>query len=128
MCLEKLRRRASKRREQARVENFFGPYFNQDWNLDAESVDGILDQYVSHGGATDSDRASLIRAIREFAERDVSDRELADLLYRELGCEYLSSADNLSTRAWLTLVATKLESYSTRQSGKGGAGHDETAP
>jgi hypothetical protein len=90
--------------------DFFGAYFHEDWTLDDETPDLVLERYIRD--ATPTETARVANAIDAFAAAIADDSKLDEALFKELGCYYLSSADRQSTRAWLEHVCATLRAAS----------------
>jgi hypothetical protein len=85
---------------------FFAGYFHQDWDLDAESPEQVLDNYRRKH--TREERQALSQAITEYVQTFSDDKELDDDLFFKLDCSYDPTAHGLSTRDWLKSVAAQL--------------------
>jgi hypothetical protein len=96
----------NKQTEQLILSNFFSAYFHEDWHRDAGSPEAVIAGYIQT--ATPSDMSSLGQAIRHFSQAFVSDIQLEEKLFTELGCYYRPSGEGLSAKAWLEYVANQL--------------------
>jgi len=86
--------------------NFFGAYFHQDWDLDAEDEDEVVAQYAKT--ATREEREMLSNAIAKYSQSQISDKELEDDLCGDLGCESRPSNVGIPVRDWLQHIAAQL--------------------
>jgi hypothetical protein len=89
------------------LRQFFAGYFHQDWPLEADTPDQVISNYARQR----SDRSALIElrdAIIAFIADHPDDDDLADALFRELGCYYSPEALGESTKQWLLHVADEL--------------------
>lgn len=99
----------------ARLSQFFSGYFHEDWELEAEDPNRIIDIYLSQR----TDREHLFRLAADLdalTSSELSDDALSRLLFVELGCYYDPAADGLSARAWLQQVSCRLRGGLQRQS------------
>jgi hypothetical protein len=85
---------------------FFAGYFHEDFRLEATDVLDIVDRYSAE--VTPEQRSRLGDAIVQYCEENSIDEELAEKLYRELGCYYDPTPDGVSARDWLQSIALRL--------------------
>lgn len=88
------------------LEEFFGTFFHEDFLVDAGSADAVITRYVDL--MPKDHRLELSKAIRQYAATFSSDVELENSLYRELGCYYRPSGEQISARSWLKKIAHDL--------------------
>jgi hypothetical protein len=93
--------------ERERLRQFFGSYFHQDWDIEYGTPEQALSAAIR---AHESQRKELGRLVELFVEEHPNDEDLDQELWRDLGCDYLPSADRMSSRAWLLSVAARLDS------------------
>jgi hypothetical protein len=88
------------------LEQFFGGYFHQDWELDAADSDEVVERYLTDGPAL-SDEQALALAVRIEQLVDVyPEEELGGVLHDEWGSEYGVIEPETYT-SWLTGIATR---------------------
>ena len=86
------------------LEQFFGAWFHQDWQLDAESWEAVARQFAeSDGSAAATSAADSILAL---VQSEPDDASLAAKL-SQLGCEYWPGAVR-DLRPWLIALAHEL--------------------
>ncbi|NJL27534.1 MAG: hypothetical protein HC897_06365 [Thermoanaerobaculia bacterium] len=90
------------------LRQFFGAYFHQDWCLDANEPDQIVQQYLSEGRSL-KELTRLALLIEKYAELMDDDSALERALFSDLWCYYMPSADGLAAHAWLRHVASLLK-------------------
>lgn len=68
------------------LDQFFGAYFHQDWDLEADDWQGIVDNYV----AEDPTPGPLLRLAEEIDDlrRSGNEAELKEFLVRQVGVDY----------------------------------------
>ncbi|WP_080922035.1 MULTISPECIES: contact-dependent growth inhibition system immunity protein [Pseudomonas] len=88
------------------LHDFFGAYFHQDWTVEHETAEQVLDAFLA-----ESDLESL-RAVQLelnfFLQRRWSEEELRKYLLRELSCYYSYWNAWKTGKAWLQHIARKL--------------------
>lgn len=87
-----------------RLPQFFGGYFNEDWDLDGPDADAILDRFMNHNPDVKA-RSELAALIDRFLNGNDDDAQLAQRLFKQLWCYYAPAG---STREWLQHVARRL--------------------
>lgn len=90
------------------LRQFFGAYFHQDWDIDAEDADGVVALYVSDDRHTDEQLRAIARQIDEYLENEGSQENISQGLFEKLGCEYLPASSGSNAGEWLTHVANLL--------------------
>jgi hypothetical protein len=95
--------------ERLMLKDFFAAYFHQDWDCDADTPRQVVDDYLRVGWPK-KHLDTLSMAIRRYADSHANDAELEEKLLSELGCYYLPSADGISAREWLQMIADQLAS------------------
>jgi len=95
------------------INNFFAGYFHQDWHDDDPSEDAVVERYMRD--ATTQEIRDLIEDIEEYLRDHPDDDELLRLLFDDLGCFYLPTADGLTARQWMTHVVHLLRQEAARR-------------
>jgi hypothetical protein len=91
------------------LDRFFGAYFHQDWSIEADSPEAVVDRYITDTRTLgDKHILALAIAIRDYAARFTTDLELEDRLFRDFDCNYGPSLDNRSAKEWMASVAKQL--------------------
>lgn len=91
-----------------RLSQFFSGYFHEDWELEAEDPNGIIDIYLSQQ-ADREHPVSVAADLDALTSSELSDDALSSMLFKDLGCYYDPSVDGLSARAWLQQVSRRLK-------------------
>ena len=91
------------------LDQFFGAYFHQDWDLEANDWQGIVDNYVDE----DPTPGPLLRLAEEIDDlrRSRSEAELEGFLVRQVGVDYGPAP--LTYSEWLKEVADRLRERAT---------------
>ncbi|OBG12524.1 hypothetical protein A5765_14295 [Mycolicibacterium celeriflavum] len=90
------------------VEQFFGAYFHQDWPLEAEDWQGIVDHYAASSARTSEQLRALATHIDEFRDgRPGSDLPAAML---DMGGFY-DPRPEMTYAEWLGHVAERLRQH-----------------
>lgn len=82
-------------------------YFNQDWDLDASSLDEVVASFAKREPRTVE---PSIAAISEILSRRDSEIAAEDAL-REVACQFDPKGVGLSPRAWLDALRGQLERH-----------------
>ena len=88
------------------LRQFFGCYFHQDWNLDQPNTQAVVAEYMRV--ATQEKCYALAVEILKYSESHLSDSELEEGLYSELGCYFRPSGGQISAKAWLQSITAQL--------------------
>jgi hypothetical protein len=83
---------------------FFAAYFHQDWDLEADDWEGIVDNYVNEDPVAGPLR-TLAREIDDLREAR-PEPDLEQFLLRTVGVNYLPQP--LSYKEWLGQIADRL--------------------
>lgn len=87
------------------LENFFSGYFHQDWMMEHDTTDAVVDYYrQSDAAAVPATREQLERLLASAADESALAQEA-----QGLGCEYAPDADGLTWRQWLEGVLHRLQ-------------------
>ena len=87
------------------LSQFFGAYFHQDWGLDSESPDHVVDEYLRENSRETVDKAR--RELGRLLEQSLSEKQLACEALA-LGRYYDPRADGIPLREWLRTLETTL--------------------
>lgn len=94
--------------QRATLRQFFAGFFHQDWRVEADTPDQVISNYANQ--LTDrSTLGELSEAIAAFIADHPDEDDLANALFRQLGCYYAPKAIGESTKQWLLHVAEKLK-------------------
>ncbi len=85
--------------------NFLGAYFHQDWMLDHDSPEAVVDDYVR--SESEATVARLRDELDALLARAPEEAELSALLH-DCGCEYDPARDGVGYRDWLRSVRERL--------------------
>ncbi len=92
----------------ARLSQFFGGYFHQDWPLEGDDWPAIVTQYLRE---VDPDEGrALADAIDALVRSTPDDAEMERIVHHDLGCDYDPRPDlgGPTLRQWLGQVADAL--------------------
>ena len=92
-----------------RLEQFFGAYFHEDWDVEASDWTAIVAAFAAH--ASPEDCKQLADDVMWVATRS----DAAAFLFEQLGCYYDPRADGLSVTDWLSDLAERLASSTATQ-------------
>lgn len=87
------------------LDNFLAAYFHQDWMLDHDTADAVVDDYAR--GESEATVARLRDELDALLARDPDEAGLATLL-RDNGCEFDPTRDGIGYRDWLRAVRERL--------------------
>ncbi|MEZ1318435.1 contact-dependent growth inhibition system immunity protein [Pseudomonas fluorescens] len=92
--------------EYPELHEFFGAYFHQDWTVEHDTAEQVIEYFSSH-----SDPADLTLVLQELGsllKLRKSEMELRSYLLRELSCYYCYWNEWESGEVWLRHIASKL--------------------
>lgn len=101
------------------LKGFLAAYFNEDWSLDAESPDAVVDEFIFDHNSTDA-LHPIVRALHVILSSQEPDDMLSSRLCKEFGCYFDPQGAGGSTRVWLQAVSDKLEREIDRRSSSEG--------
>lgn len=90
------------------LRHFFAAYFHQDWIEEAATGEQVIAMY----GADSSNLEvidTLIEGIGVFIADHPEEADLANALFRQMGCYYLPNVIGMTTREWLLHVVEKVK-------------------
>lgn len=88
---------------------FLGGYFHQDWDLEADDWEGVVDNYVN-----DDPVAGPLRTLAEeidYLRTTRTEAELSQFLLRTAGAYY--NPRPLTYKVWLAQLAERLRQHAT---------------
>lgn len=89
------------------LQNFFSAWFHQDWMLDHDSADAVVDAWRESEG--DEYIARARDELDRLLARDFDEAALGAAV-RGLGCEYDPTRDDTSWHDWLADIRQRLQS------------------
>ncbi|QVW23802.1 hypothetical protein KJF94_28885 [Pseudomonas hormoni] len=93
-------------REFSELHDFFGAYFHQDWMVEHDSAEEVIDTFLAD---SDPEDLKLVRQELGFLlEQRKGEMELREYLLKELSCYYCYWNEWESGKAWLRHIAKKL--------------------
>jgi hypothetical protein len=95
---------------------FLATNFHQDWDLEADDWEGVVDNYVNEDPSAAHLRMLATEINDLLAIR--TEEALREFLVRKVGVDYLP--DPLSYRGWLTNIATRLTQRASEIDGSSG--------
>ena len=87
------------------LQNFFSAYFHQDWAVEHESAEAVVDAWRE--GESDEYIARARDELDRLLARDLDDQALAAAV-RALGSEYDPTGDGIGWRDWLVGIQRRL--------------------
>ncbi|WP_166224779.1 contact-dependent growth inhibition system immunity protein [Pseudomonas atagonensis] len=88
------------------AQDFFGAYFHQDWLLEHDTADQVIDDFLRN-----SDKSVLILVhseLQTLLSKELSEMELREFFLKELNCYYCYWNDWKSGEEWLRHIERKL--------------------
>ncbi|MFU2330434.1 contact-dependent growth inhibition system immunity protein [Pseudomonas sp. NFX98] len=88
------------------IHDFFGAYFHQDWAVEHDTAEQVIDSFLA-----DSDPEDLVKVQHELnvlLEQNKDESVLREYLLKELSCYYCYWRAWESGEAWLRHIANKL--------------------
>ena len=80
------------------LENFLSAYFHQDWSMEHDTADGVLEAYL--GSEADAEIVAVRDDLARLAGEQLDEAALGARL-RGLGSEYDPTRDGVSWQGWL---------------------------
>lgn len=94
-------------RELPELHDFFGAYFHQDWTVEHDSAEQVIDAFIADSGPED---LMLVRNELSFLlEQRKDEVELREYLLKEMSCYYCYWNAWESGELWLLHIAKKLD-------------------
>jgi CdiI immunity protein len=90
------------------LEQFFGGYFNQDWDLDAPDDGAVVALFVREAAPERLDEVR--RELDRLLALRLDEKQLRDVLLSDLAAYYDPGPDGLTMTEWLRRVRSLLES------------------
>jgi hypothetical protein len=95
--------------------NFFGGCFHQDWDLDAQSCEEVLELFFRESPFDEV--TNVVNELKELLAINLSDIKLRQILTEDLHCYYMPPEET-PVRDWLVFVRDSLvRLMSTKASG-----------
>jgi hypothetical protein len=88
------------------LQHLAGAYFHQDYELDSESPDAVIDLFVR--GEGEAAAAELAAEIDRLLNSPLTDRDIFDLWVSAWGASYDPRDGGQDMRVWLTAVHDRL--------------------
>jgi len=82
------------------LEEFFGAYFNPDWQLDAVNASEVVAEYAGHTPLNQIQ--GVVTSLRELLAEPLDEQALHDLLRQKYSSYYDPRQAGTTMRAWLT--------------------------
>jgi hypothetical protein len=95
------------------MRQFFAAYFHQDWDLDGDDWEGIVELVVNDRWST-TEVEQLAASIERLSHQDHPVEAWESILFEDLGCYYDPSVDGLAIPDWLSRLSVKLRQISPR--------------
>ncbi|POA27311.1 MULTISPECIES: contact-dependent growth inhibition system immunity protein [unclassified Pseudomonas] len=94
-------------RKLSQLHDFFGAYFHQDWTLEYEAPEQVIDAFLA-----DSDPEDLMLVRQELnalLNQKKDELELREYLLKELSCYYCYWNAWESGELWLRYIASRIK-------------------
>ncbi|MGJ7518215.1 contact-dependent growth inhibition system immunity protein [Pseudomonas baetica] len=88
------------------LHDFFGAYFHQDWTVEHDTAEQVIDAFLSESDARDL--KAVKQELYELLDQKRAELELRTYLLRELSCYYCYWNEWESGESWLRHIANKL--------------------
>jgi hypothetical protein len=93
-------------RKFSELHDFFGAYFHQDWTVEHETSEGVVDAFLLESGP--EDLLVLQKELNELLAQRKNELELREYLLKRLSCYYCYWNEWESGNAWLHHIAKRL--------------------
>ncbi|MHC8365960.1 contact-dependent growth inhibition system immunity protein [Pseudomonas sp. ZT5P21] len=93
-------------REFSELHDFFGAYFHQDWTIEHESAEQVIDAFLADSAI--EDLMVVCQELDFLLAKRKGEVELREYLLKELSCYYCYWNEWESGEAWLRHIAKKL--------------------
>jgi hypothetical protein len=87
---------------------FFGGYFNQDWDLEAEDNVGVVRVFKAQNSRKYT--FEVADELDAFLALPLSETETREIVWRSFGCDYGPIAHGEEVRSWLGRIRAELAS------------------
>lgn len=98
------------------LDQFFGAYFHQDWDLEADDWQRIVDSYVNNAHPTAEPVRAIAREIDDLCTAR-SESDLAQFLIREVGVCYNPRLE-ATFNEWLSQITARLRKHANEIDGR----------
>jgi len=92
------------------LTQFFSSYFHQDWPLEADTPNDVVNNYRSSEPPASVESAS--QELSKLLEMPIAPADLEAFILDELGCYYDPQSENQTVREWLESVQKSLNTPS----------------
>jgi len=89
------------------LAQFFGAYFHQDWDLEADDALGVIRNYLKEANFPSTQQT--IKEIEQLIKMNLSEEQLRDIIVCDMSCNYDPSRYGISYLEWLYWVQTTLK-------------------
>ncbi|PRC43408.1 hypothetical protein C6A85_000000105505 [Mycobacterium sp. ITM-2017-0098] len=103
------------------LDQFFGAYFHQDWDLEADDWQGIVDHFAS-ANPTDEAQRQIAQEIDDVRTTR-SEPDLAQFLIRKVGVCYDPRPES-TFKEWLGQIAARLRMHANKIDGRIASRHE----
>lgn len=99
--------------EYPELHDFLGAYFHQDWTVEYETADQVIDAYLNE--AASEDLLMVRRELNGLLGQGKTEMVLREYLLTQLSCYYCYWNDWVSGESWLGHIANRLAHQCDRQ-------------
>jgi phenylalanyl-tRNA synthetase beta subunit len=89
------------------LTQFFSSYFHQDWPLEANSPNEVVENYRNSESPESIEGA--LAELNKLLEMPIAQPDLETFILEELGCYYNPEASNQTVKQWLHSVQQSLK-------------------
>jgi hypothetical protein len=88
------------------AQDFFGSYFHQDWLVEHETADQVIDEFLR---SSDKEVLGLVRSeLQKLMSKNANEMDLRAFLLKEMHCYYCYWNEWASGEVWLRHIERKL--------------------
>ncbi|MDR6927986.1 MULTISPECIES: contact-dependent growth inhibition system immunity protein [Pseudomonas] len=93
-------------REFPELHDFFGAYFHQDWLVEHDTAEQVLDSFLTESHI--DDLMVVRKELNALLDQEKDELVLREYLLKELSCYYCYWKEWESGQAWLRHIASRL--------------------
>lgn len=90
------------------LSQFLSAYFHQDWHLDTNSADEVIQDYLENEPPITIQQTS--QELDSLLQQNLDNSTLSTLLTDDLGCYYNPEFQSMTPQQWLTWLQSQFHS------------------
>ena len=94
------------------LDQFFGGYFHEDWNLEAKDASAAVSHYLND--APDPTVLKTIEELNQLLDMNLDEERLREIMIYDLSCCYDPEFYGISQTDWLRWIQTSLKQASKK--------------